>query len=273
MARREGGDLAAPFFLTTLMLWAVAVSGEVWFSGRTELTAVVSGFVFFQIANCVIRKFVSQNAVLVNTAVSLLHSTFTSASVVFILMNQWRIKGARKMFEHEELVNETWYGSYFTLCFSCGYFAYDQLDMIRYRLYTGFIPAILVHHLILLVCFTLALFRNITINYLILSLFCEIHSVFLHTRKIRRMVGTREIKSLLVRIEWVFNWFAFFTTRLICHILITYKLVLDANKFEKGIELPLALLGMAGMNILNLFLGLDLFKAYKREKIQQRRQD
>lgn len=78
------------------------------------------------------------------------------------------------MFEHEQLFGGTWLGAYSALCFSCGYFAYDQLDMIRYRLYSGWIPAILVHHLILLVCFTLALYRKVTINYLILSLVCEV---------------------------------------------------------------------------------------------------
>lgn len=79
------------------------------------------------------------------------------------------------MFEHEELFGGNWIGAYSALCFSCGYFAYDQLDMLRYRLYSGWIPGILMHHLILLICFTLALYRNVTINYLILSLVCEVH--------------------------------------------------------------------------------------------------
>ena len=79
------------------------------------------------------------------------------------------------MFEHEELFGGSWIGAYSALCFSCGYFAYDQLDMLRYRLYSGWIPGILMHHLILLICFTLAQYRNVTINYLILSLVCEVH--------------------------------------------------------------------------------------------------
>lgn len=79
------------------------------------------------------------------------------------------------MFEHEELFGGSWIGAYSALCFSCGYFAYDQLDMLRYRLYSGWIPGILMHHLILLICFTLALYRNVTINYLILSLVCEVY--------------------------------------------------------------------------------------------------
>jgi hypothetical protein len=83
------------------------------------------------------------------------------------------------MFEHEELFGGSWVGAYSALCFSCGYFAYDQLDMLRYRLYSGRIPGILMHHLILLICFTLALYRNVTINYLILTLVCEVRLALL----------------------------------------------------------------------------------------------
>ncbi|TVT97393.1 hypothetical protein EJB05_57360, partial [Eragrostis curvula] len=96
------------------------------------------------------------------------------SKVMFILVNQWRNKGLENLFEHDELFGGSWVGAYSALCFSCGYFAYDQLDMLRYRLYSGWIPGILMHHLILLICFTLALYRNVTINYLILTLVCEL---------------------------------------------------------------------------------------------------
>jgi len=177
------------------------------------------------------------------------------------------------MFEHHELFGGSWIGAYSALCLSCGYFAYDQLDMLRYRLYSGWIPGILMHHLILLICFTLALYRNVTINYLILTLVCELHSIFLHIRKVRRMAGFRDFSRKVVKLEWALNWTTFVSARVVCHILITYKLIADAHKFDKGIELPLALLGMAGMNLLNIFLGLDLFKAYGRERNQQRHLD
>lgn len=103
-----------------------------------------------------------------------------SFAVVFIVVNQWLRNGLNGMFEHSELVGSAWLWAYPALCFSCGYFAYDQWDMLQYRLYSGLIPGILVHHLLLLVCFTLALYRNVTINYLILTLICEVHfSIFL----------------------------------------------------------------------------------------------
>ncbi|CAL9158375.1 uncharacterized protein LOC103995672 [Musa acuminata AAA Group] len=269
---RAKGDTAV-FFAATLVLWGVSVAFEMTFNRKSELAPVVAGFFFFQAANWAVRFSLSRDPLFVNTAVSLLHSTVTTTSVVLILINQWMIKGLGNMFEHEQLFGGTWLGAYSALCFSCGYFAYDQLDMLRYHLYSGWIPGILVHHLILLVCFTLALYRNVTINYLILSLICEFHSIFLHMRKVRRMAGFRDAKSRVVKVEWVLNWTTFFVTRLGCHVLITYKLISDAPKFGRGIELPLALFGMAGMNLLNIILGRDLYGAYKREKIQQRRQE
>lgn len=94
----------------------------------------------------------------------------------------------------------------------------------------------------------------------------QLHSVFLHARKIRRMAGVRDSRSKIVKIEWVLNLVTFIAARFVSHVLITVKLIRDASKFGKGVELPLALFGMAGMNLLNAFLGIDLLKAYRRER-------
>lgn len=97
----------------------------------------------------------------------------------------------------------------------------------------------------------------------------QLHSIFLHLRKVRRMAGIRDAKSILVKLEWFLNWVTFFVARSVPHVLITAKLIKDAYKFEKGMELPLALLGMAGMNLLNIGLGIDLLKAFMRERRSQ----
>ncbi|CAH2033562.1 unnamed protein product [Thlaspi arvense] len=258
-----GKNGAGQFFLATLLLWLVSVVFEIAFNLRTELLWVICGGCFFQSANWIVRSLLSRDPLFVNTSVSLLHSIITSASA----------KGLEEMFDHSELVGGTWKWAYPALCFSCGYFAYDQWDMLQYRLYSGLIPSILVHHLVLLVCFTLALYRNVTINYLILTLICEMHSIFLHVRKLRRMAGIRDSNTALVKLEWVLNWTAFVFARCVPHVLITVKLIKDARKFERGVELPLALSGMAGMNILNVGLGMDLFHAFRRERSSRRNQE
>ncbi|KAI5683484.1 hypothetical protein M9H77_04712 [Catharanthus roseus] len=271
MVRGQSGGLGqdiktGAFFLATLVMWAVSVLFEIFFNKRRELFPIFAGFIFFQSANWAIRKFLSRDPLFVNTSVSLLHSSITSLAVMIILANQWMSNGANKMFGHSQLVQFTWPGAYSALCISCGYFAYDQWDMLLYRLYSGLIPSILMHHLLLLLCFTLALYRNVTINYLILTLICELHSVFLHVRKVRRMAGFRDARSKIVKLEWFLNWTTFLIARFASHVLITIKLIKDASKFGKGVELPLALFGMVGMNLLNIFLGIDLFKAYRRER-------
>lgn len=270
---RKGGDTVffSSFFWATLVLWSVSVAFEITVNRRTELYPLVAGFAFFQAANWSFYG-VSEDPLFVNTTVSLVHSSIIFASVLLILLNQWMVNGFSSMLEHSQLFGGTWLGAYTTLCFSCGYFAYDQLDMLRHRLYSGWFPSILAHHLVLLTCFTMALYRHVAINYLILTLVCEAHSVTLHVRKLRRLTGIREARcSSLLKMEWVLNWATFFTARLICHMLITYKLIADSSKFGNGVELPLALFGMAGMNFLNVSLGLDLLKAYKREKRTQSR--
>ncbi|KAI3460575.1 hypothetical protein Pfo_017238 [Paulownia fortunei] len=182
MARGSGGggssrsnkeSKAGAFFMATLVTWGISVFFEILFNKRSELVPILIGFIFFQSANVVVRNFVSRDPLFVNTCVSLLHSSITSASVVLILLNQWMKSGVNQMFKHSQLVEVTWPWAYQALCFSCGYFAYDQWDMLLYGLYSGWIPSILVHHLVLLVCFTLALYRKVTINYLILTLICE----------------------------------------------------------------------------------------------------
>ncbi|KAJ8450291.1 hypothetical protein Cgig2_004748 [Carnegiea gigantea] len=264
-SNKQRAGNAGVFFMATLVMWAVSVVFEITFNKRDELLLIFAGFFFFQLANWVLRFLVSSEPLFVNTSVSLLHSSLASASVVFILLNQCFANRSIHIFDHEQLVHHTWPWAYQALCFSCGYFAYDQLDMLKYRLYTGWFPSILAHHLILLICFTLALYRNVTINYLILTLICELHSVFLHVRKVRRMAGIRTAESKIVKAEWVLSWVTFFFARLIPHLLILTKLLKDASRFGKGIELPLALFGMIGMNLLNIGLGLDLFSAFKRE--------
>lgn len=79
------------------------------------------------------------------------------------------------------------------------------------------------------------------------------------------MAGFRDTKTVMVRIEWTLNWVTFIVARLVSHVLITVKLVYDAPKFGHGPELPLALFGMAGMNLLNISLGIDLLNAFKRD--------
>lgn len=84
------------------------------------------------------------------------------------------------------------------------------------------------------------------------------------------MAGVRDAKSFIVKVEWILNWLTFVFARSVPHILITAKLIMDASKFDKGVELPLAMSGMAGMNLLNVLLGIDLLDAVRKETNYQK---
>ena len=71
---------AGSFFSATLVLWTVSLWFEILFDRRFELLYLVFGALFYQSANSAIRFLISKEPLVVNTAVSLLHSIITSAS-------------------------------------------------------------------------------------------------------------------------------------------------------------------------------------------------
>lgn len=278
---RRRTDVTGVVFYALLLPWALSLASSFVLHGRHDLWPVLVGLILFQACNYLVhsrstaffpRLAPSSLHVFTNTAVSLIHSSIVGLSVAGILMYTWCQKGLPSMFQHEELFSGVWPGAQVILCFSLGYFVYDQVDMLCSHLYNPWAPSLLVHHAVLLVCFTMAIYRQITINYLILTLFCELHSIFLHVRRVLRMAGVRKEGSWLVKIEWSLNWITFFTSRIGTHAYITYKLILDASKFPLGVEWPLAIAGMIGLNILNVNLGFEMFGAFKKERVVWRKQ-
>ncbi|KAL2642048.1 hypothetical protein R1flu_009635 [Riccia fluitans] len=270
-------ELTGWSFLALLVVWSLVVGWKLW-QGQTYLWPVVYSCVFFEIVNKVLSFIVSlQPGFLsglkakhvdnfVNTGVSLVHSTTISIAVLMLVYEEAAKRGLASMWKHEALTQNAWPGALTVLAVSCGYFAYDQWDMIRRRLYKPESPSLLTHHLVLLTCFAVALFKNSCINYLILTLVCELHSIFLHVRKVSVLAGASRAWCTMLRIEWELNWITFFFARWALHIMITLKLVQDREKFEKGtVEFPLGFLGMLGLNVLNFILGQGLWKAFKRE--------
>ncbi|KAD4888502.1 hypothetical protein E3N88_20575 [Mikania micrantha] len=79
-AQKKNATGAFFFFMATLIMWAVSVFFEILINNRTELLPLIFGFCFYQFSNWVCRNFISRDPLLVNTCVSLLHSSLTSAS-------------------------------------------------------------------------------------------------------------------------------------------------------------------------------------------------
>jgi hypothetical protein len=94
--------------------------------------------------------------------------------VVTLIAREAQVFGLEKMSLHEVLYSKPWPGAHITVGISCGYFAYDQWDMLRKHLYDPRSPSRFIHHVILLIYFTLAIYYNNCINYVALTLVCEV---------------------------------------------------------------------------------------------------
>ncbi|GLT53161.1 hypothetical protein SLA2020_264510 [Shorea laevis] len=234
MARTaQNENKAGTFFLATLVLWFVSVWFEIVFNKRQELLWVIAGCCFFQTANWVIRFCLSRDPLFVNTSVSLLHSSITSVSVVFILVNQWLKNGSNGMLSTHSCLGVLGHG-HILLCVSL----VVTLHMISWICCITGYTVVGSCHLspssntpnLRYACFISKCHHQLPI----LTLICELHSIFLHVRKVRRMAGIRDAKSKIVKLEWVLNWVTFILARVVSHILITAKLIRDAHKKEKN---------------------------------------
>lgn len=79
----DRSNVVGGFFYATLLLWLGSVWYYILFNNRVDLLFVIAGSLFYQAANWVIRLVFSRDPLFVNTSVSLLHSTTTSASGSF----------------------------------------------------------------------------------------------------------------------------------------------------------------------------------------------
>ena len=78
--------------------------------------------------------------------------------------------------------------------FSIGYFIYDALDMLIYHRKRSTYE-LLIHHFLVILCFTIGIVSREYVAYAALSLMVEINSIFLHTRQL--FIITGEQKSSL----------------------------------------------------------------------------
>ena len=119
-----------------------------------------------------------------NVATSLVHSTVTAVwtPVAFYQAPEMR----------DDLIKTFTFSSHSLVCFSIGYFLYDAIDMVIYHRKKSTYE-LLLHHLLVILCFGLAVTYKLFVAYGALSLMIEINSVFLHTRQL--FIITNEPKS------------------------------------------------------------------------------
>lgn len=164
----------------------------------------------------------------------MLHSTASSLLAIYALSADHSLAG--------DFVNEASYPEFVTTAISTGrlgdlrsgqvyrhglitllllgYFAYDLWDYVLNRLYIKS-PGIVVHHVVILICYIAALTKTVGVPLLCFALMCELHSAFMHLRKLMVMSSYSPKASAFFRWVWAAQWATFLLARFIPHTIIT----------------------------------------------------
>ena len=141
--------------------------------------------------------------------------------------------------------------AYFVTCFSMGYFIHDFYHAITKRSFCS-TWEILIHHTVVIFCFGVAVVKFRFVNFAIVSLLCEINSIFLHTRQLLNLANVPKaayfyrLNSLVNILTYIF--FRICTLSWMVRWLVLHR---DAIPF---IFHSIAVVGMSIMTVVNLIL-------------------
>lgn len=161
--------------------------------------------------------------------------------------------------------------TFIILATSTGYFVYDLIDMLRSGMHKT-APHLIFHHVALLVPFMIALFLDRFIPYLVVTLVCEVNSVFLHGRKLLSMAGALQTASpFIVRLmywqSWGFLVLTMILNRLGVHAVVLVQTIDDfiMGRFPETWLGILAISGMFAFNALNVQLVFSTVRALSND--------
>ena len=215
------------------------------------MVAAVSA-VLFQLYQFCLNKYIAppsrvtqqkKTATYYNTLVSFTHSTISSLGCIYCfyidphLMS--KINGSFSNF------------AYFISSVSLGYFVHDFLYfMKKYSLFSN--GGIVIHHIVVVACFGLAVVQKKFVNFVIVALLCEINSIFLHLRQMLNMAGVPS-SFLVVRVNNLVNivtyiFFRIFSLSWMLRWLVLHKGVIPELFHTTG------MIGMSVMTVVNIVL-------------------
>ncbi|KAI5058434.1 hypothetical protein GOP47_0026604 [Adiantum capillus-veneris] len=198
--QKSNQDFIRAFYLTLFIVWSTFLACMVITQNRGDLWPILATMM----ASLVVRltlPFFSPSPLFSNTLLALFVATLIGFSATWIACKQWHSKGWMSLANHELLMHKSWQGAHCLLCFSIGAFCFDAFDLLHSSLHIHQ-PHALVHHAIVVIGLSTVLLFNVGFNYIILSLICEVHSIFAHLRRLLRMLGLHQDGSLLVKGEW-----------------------------------------------------------------------
>ncbi|KAL3673828.1 hypothetical protein V7S43_001516 [Phytophthora oleae] len=191
-----------------------------------------------------------------NTAVSMLHSALSSLLAGSALLTSHSLNG--------DYVNTVTRGEFLATAVSTGYFAYDLWDYVLNGLYIKF-PGIILHHVVVLICYISALTKTTGVPLLSLALICELHSVFMHARKLLTMSSYSVQQSPLLRWVWRAQWVSFAVARFLPHVIVAVLTFRARGNFGQQLHFGMAFGGIIFINLLNAQLLFDVHKACQKD--------
>mmetsp|Transcript_5362 Transcript_5362/g.7733 ORF Transcript_5362/g.7733 Transcript_5362/m.7733 type:complete len:309 (-) Transcript_5362:272-1198(-) len=260
--------------------WAMAVTWAILLTvlvhQRTHLLRIFYFFIFFGAINVSIQPSglsllplpaslegkSDKHQLFINTLSSLIHSAMCSCLVIYLLANE---QERSALFDGNMFETHT-DNSILLLSMTTGYMAYDLWHWIKAKLYVNSTSPIVLHHIVLLTCFTTGLVRVAGTSYLVLTLLCEINSCFLHLRTIGKTLNLLTPGSMAVKALWFGGlWPTMASSRVGAHLWIAWKVFQDRALFPHTFLFCMAFFGMCVFNVLNVDLIISLSKACKRE--------
>jgi len=182
-----------------------------------------------------------------NVATSLLHSLVTavwSLVAFYQAPHVW-----------EDLIVTYTDSTYTLVCFSIGYFIYDSMDMLVYHRKRSTYE-LLVHHLLVMLCFIIAVTIKQYVAYVALSLLVEINSIFLHTRQL--FIVTNEPKiSFRYKVNSLLNIATFLLFRILLLGWMTRWLATYRDKIPMAI-FTVSSISLAIIVVMNIVLFLRI---------------
>ncbi|GLD91485.1 hypothetical protein PINS_up000018 [Pythium insidiosum] len=192
-----------------------------------------------------------------NTFASMIHSVVSSVLAFAAIALEHSFDG--------DYVNRATSLEFLATAVSTGYFAYDTWDYVLNRLYIKS-PGIVAHHVVILICYISALTKTVGVPLLSLALACELHSAFMHLRKLMAMSGFTIPLSRFLGVVWVLQWVSFFVARIVPHLAVTYLTYQGRSLFANQGFFGMALGGIVFIDALNAQLFVQVLGAFRKDR-------
>eukprot|EP01086_Lenisia_limosa_P009951 TRINITY_DN3372_c0_g1_i1.p1 TRINITY_DN3372_c0_g1~~TRINITY_DN3372_c0_g1_i1.p1 ORF type:complete len:286 (-),score=47.18 TRINITY_DN3372_c0_g1_i1:20-877(-) len=218
---------------------------------------------FYQVVKLLCRTFFAKGflplpprkkRVFVNTAVSLIHSFWSSLFAMFV------------MYRHPEIFDDMVASECklirFLLAVSLGYFIYDFLEMHIHDLLNNDI-GMYFHHVSSIVIITCALSSCMYYPYVLSTLLMEINSIFLHGRGLWIMYG-RSVNTCMFKFMLMSQYVTFLICRVFAFFLVSWHILTHYDIFHIKAFWYVSAYGSITIGILNFILLRKLIQSDRR---------